>query len=265
MKKGVSEVVSIIILIGMVMVVAASFFYWFSSSQDDAQVQTEMHQTNVFDQINSRTSSLIASVYSTNREININNFAEYVTQICADERSIDMAKEDIRLEIDEGYGTGTELICAIRGFPGGCKTNETVIVGALGGSNNTNGIYLVSSTDGTTWTTSSVSSQYDTYTDFNFTHLSGFIEGNNNSLNPENMLLLGVGKHSTTGNRKSVLAILDRTLKGKSYDITDLDEDGTVYYDADVIQDIQGGFYNLFRGGAIIEPLTGEPKQAILT
>jgi len=265
MRKGVSEVVSIIMLIVIVMVSATSFFYWFSSGQDEAQIQTEMYQTNVFDQINSRTSSLIASRYSTNREININNFAEYVTQLCADERSIPMAKEDIRLEIYEGYGAGTELICAIRGFPGGCKTNETIIVGALGGSDNTNGIYVVSSTDGTAWTTSLVSSQYDEYTDFNFTHLSGFIEGNDNSLNPENILMLGAGKLSTTNQRKAVLVILDRTLTGKSYDITDLDADKTVYYDAEVIQELQGGVYNLFRGGAIIDRFSGEPIQAILT
>ena len=91
MRKGVSEVVSIILLIVMVMVAVGSFFYWYSSGQDDAQIQAEMHQTNVFDQINSRTSALIDAAYSVNREVNINNFAEYVTQICADEKSINLS------------------------------------------------------------------------------------------------------------------------------------------------------------------------------
>ena len=265
MRKGVSEVVSLVILVVMVVAASGSFFYWFSSGQEDAQAQTEMHQTNVFDQIHSQTSALIDVAYSSNREVNINNFAEYITQICAKEKKINMAAEEIRVEVYEGYGAATELVCAVKDFSGGCNANETTIFGVLGGKSTVNGLYTVSSTDGTTWTTSSVGSDYNSYKAFNFTHLDGFIEGNNNTRNPENMLLMGVGKHSTSGTRKSVLAVLDRTLKGNSYNISDLDENITAYYDAELAQEVPGSPFSLYRGGALVDPDTEKPKEAILT
>ena len=265
MKKGVSEVIGIVLLIVMVMVAAGSFFYWFSSGQDDAQIQTEMHQTSVFDQINSKTSALIGAAYSVNREVNINNFAEYVTQICADEKSINLAADELRLEIYEGYGTGTELICSVRDFSGECNTNVTTIFGVLGGSSaSLTGMYTVSSTDGSTWTASSVDSEYNIYSLFNFTYLEGFNERGNTTRNPENMLLMGTVAEPA-GSRKSILSVLDRTLKGNSYDIKDLDEDVTIFHTAKMIQDFPGAPYNLYRGGAITDPLFGDPMTAIIT
>ncbi|MBT5274826.1 hypothetical protein HOH11_02485 [Candidatus Woesearchaeota archaeon] len=265
MRKGVSEVVSIILLIVMVMVAAGSFFYWYSSGQDDAQIQAEMHQTNVFDQINSRTSALIDAAYSVNREVNINNFAEYVTQICADEKSINLAADELRLEIYEGYGAGTELICAVRDFSGECNTNVTTLFGVLGGSSaSVTGMYTVSSTDGGNWTTSSISSEYNSYSLFNFTYLDGFNERGNSTRNPENMLLMGtVAKPA--GSRKAILSVLDRTLKGNSYGITDLDENVTIFHSAEMVREIPGVSLSLFRGGALTDPLLGDPKTAIIT
>ena len=67
MRKGISEVVSLVILVVMVVAASGSFFYWFSSGQEDAQAQTEIYQSNVFDQIYSKTSSLIDVAYSSNR------------------------------------------------------------------------------------------------------------------------------------------------------------------------------------------------------
>jgi len=79
------------------------------------------------------------------------------------------------------------------------------------------------------------------------------------------MLMMGVGRHKTTGNRKSVLTIINNDLVGSSYDITDLDENVTVYYDAALLQDVPGGFFNLFRGGALVGPEDSSPKSSILT
>ena len=265
MRKGISEVVGMILLLVMVIVSAGSFFYWYSSGQDTAQIQTETQQTDVFNQIYSQTSALVKAAYTSNREVNINNFAEYITQICSDEKKINMAEDEIRLEVYEGYGAGTELICAVRGFPGGCKTNSTTLFGVLGGKSTVNGLYTVKSTDGSTWTTSSVGSDYNSYNKFNFTHLDSFIEGNNATRNPENVLLMGIGNNKNTGKRKSVLAILDRTLKGNSYNITDLDENITAYYTAELAQEIPGGLTNLYRGGAFIDPDTEDTLLAILT
>ena len=265
MRKGVSEVVSIILLIVMVMVAAGSFFYWYSSGQDDAQIQAEMHQTNVFDQINSRTSALIDAAYSVNREVNINNFAEYVTQICADEKSINLAADELRLEIYEGYGAGTELICAVRDFSGECNTNVTTLFGVLGGSSaSSTGMYTVSSTDGGNWTTSLISSEYDIYSLFNFTYLDGFNEMGNSTRNPENMLLMGtVAKPA--GSRKAILSVLDRTLQGNSYDIADLDENVTIFHSAEMVIENPGAWSTIFRGGAFTDPLLGDPLAAIIT
>lgn len=265
MRKGVSEVVSIILLIVMVMVAVGSFFYWYSSGQDDAQIQAEMHQTNVFDQINSRTSALIDAAYSVNREVNINNFAEYVTQICADEKSINLAADELRLEIYEGYGAGTELICAVRDFSGECNTNVTTLFGVLGGSSaSSTGMYTVSSTDGGNWTTSLISSEYDIYSLFNFTYLDGFNEMGNSTRNPENMLLMGtVAKPA--GSRKAILSVLDRTLQGNSYDIADLDENVTIFHSAEMVIENPGAWSTIFRGGAFTDPLLGDPLAAIIT
>lgn len=265
MRKGVSEVVGVILLIFMVVVVSGSFYYWYSSGQTEAQTKTELFQADVFDQVVSRTSAIIDAAYNTDREVNVNNFAEYKTRLCADEKSIPMDASDIRLELYEGYGAETDVICAVTGFDGGCNTNATTLYGVLGGNGSTNGVYIAKSTDGTTWTTSAVSSAYEDYGKFNYTYLNLFVEGNNDSIDPENMLLMGAGRHKTTGNRKSVLTIINNDLVGSSYDITDLDENITVYYDAETLQDVPGGPYNLFRGGALVEPLTSSPKEAILT
>ena len=265
MRKGISEVVGMILLLVMVIVSAGSFFYWYSSGQDTAQTQTETYQSDVFNQIYSQTSALVKAAYSSNREVNINNFAEYVTQICADEKSINLAAEEIRLEVYEGYGAGTELICGVKDFSGECNSNATTIFGVLGGKSTVNGMYTVSSTDGSTWTTSSISSDYNSYKNFNFTHLGSFTEKGNSTRNPDNLLLMGVGAHKDTGNRKSVLAVLDRTLKGNSYNITDLDENVTVYHSAELVREVVGSHYTLFRGGALTDPLTEQPKEAFIT
>ncbi len=265
MRKGISEVVGLVLLILMVVVVSSSFYYWYSAGQSDAQIKTESFQADIFDQVVSRTSSIIDAVYDTNREVNVNNFAEYTTRLCADEKSIPMDASDIRLELYEGYGADTDIICAVSGFDGGCNSNSTTLFGILGGDSSTTGIYIVKSTDGTTWTTSQVSSAYSDYGKFNFTYLDLFVEGNNDTINPENMLLMGSGRHSTTGNRKSVLTIINNKLEGSSYDITDLDENVTVYEDAAMLQDIPGGPFNLFRGGALVSPADSAPKAGILT
>lgn len=265
MRKGISEVIGLVLLIFMVIVVSSSFYYWYSAGQTDAQIKTELFQADVFDQVVSRTSAIIDAFYDTNREVNINNFAEYKTRLCADEKSIPMDASDIRLELYEGYGADTDIICAVSGFDGGCNTNETTLYGVLGGDSSTKGIYIVKSTDGTAWTTSGISSAYEDYGKFNFTYLDLFVEGNNDTIDPKNMLLMGSGRHSTTGNRKSVLTIITNKLEGSSYDITDLDENVTVYYDAALLQDVPGGLFNLFRGGAIVSPLDSSPKAGILT
>ncbi len=265
MRKGVSEVVGLVLLILMVVVVSSSFYYWYSTGQTEAQVKTELFQADVFDQVVSRTSAIIDATYNTDREVNVNNFAEYKTRLCADEKPLVLDSSDIRLELYEGYGAETDIICAESGFEGGCNTNETTLYALLGGNSSTNGVYIAKSTDGTTWTTSAVSSAYEDYGKFNYTYLNLFVEGNNNSIDPENMLLMGAGRHKTTGNRKSVLTIINNDLVGSSYDISDLDENITVYYDADTLQEVPGGAYNLFRGGALVEPLTSSPKAAILT
>jgi len=265
MRKGISEVVGLVLLIFMVVVVSSSFYYWYSAGQTDAQIKTELFQADVFDQVVSRTSAIIDAFYDTNREVNINNFAEYTTRLCADEKSIPMDASDIRLELYEGYGSDTDIVCAVSGFDGGCNTNETTLFGVLGGKNKTNGVYIIKSTDGSSWTTSAVNSVYNDYTKFNFTHLDTFIEGNNKSIDPENMILLGVGTHKSTGNRKSVLVIMGKDLSGKSYNITDLDENITVYYDAEMAQESPGEPHRLYRGGAFVDSLTEVPLRAILT
>jgi hypothetical protein len=76
---------------------------------------------------------------------------------------------------------------------------------------------------------------------------------------------MGVGAHKTTGKRKSILTIFDRTLKGNSYDITDIDENVTVYHTVEVVSEIPGAPASLFRGGASIDPFTGKPKFAFIT
>jgi len=264
MRKGISEVVGLVLLILMVVVVSSSFYYWYSAGQSDAQIKTESFQADVFDQVVSRTSSIIDAVYDTNREVNVNNFAEYKTRLCADEKSLPMDASDIRLELYEGYGAETDIVCAVSGFDGGCNTNETILYGVLGGNSSTNGIYIASSTDGTTWTTSQVSSAYNDYGKFNYTYLNLFVEGNNNSIDPENMLLMGSGRHSTTGNRKAVLTIVNNKLEGSSYDITDLDENVTIYYDAALLQYIPGGLFSLYRSGSLVSPEDSAPKAGIL-
>jgi flagellin-like protein len=265
MRKGVSEVVGIVLLIFMVVVVSGSFYYWYSAGQDEAQVKTEIFQADVFDQVVSRTSAIIDATYNTDREVNVNNFAEYKTRLCADEKPLVLDSSDIRLELYEGYGAETNIICAETGFEGGCNSNLTTLFGVLGGDSSTKGIYIVKSTDGTTWTTSGVSSAYEDYGKFNFTYLDLFVEGNNDTIDPENMLLMGSGRHSTTGNRKSVLTIINNKLEGSSYDITDLDENVTVYEDAAMLQDIPGGPFNLFRSGALVGTEDASPKHGILT
>jgi hypothetical protein len=265
MRKGVSEVVGIVLLIFMVVAVSGSFYYWYSAGQDEAQVKTEIFQADIFDQVVSRTSAILDATYNTNREVNVNNFAEYKTRLCADEKPLVLDSSDIRLELYEGYGAETNIICAESGFEGGCNTNETTLYGVLGGDSSTKGIYIVKSTDGTAWTTSGVSSAYEDYGKFNFTYLDLFVEGNNDTIDPKNMLLMGSGRHSTTGNRKSVLTIINNKLEGSSYDIADLDENVTVYYDAALLQDVPGGLFNLFRSGAIVDPVNSEPKAGILT
>ena len=265
MRKGLAEVISIVLLVVIVVVASGSFYYWFSAGQAEAQIQTETKQTDVFNQINSRTSALIDAAYSTNREVNINTFAEYVTQICADEKSINLAAGEIRLEVYEGYGSGNDLICSVRDFSGECNTNVTTLFGVLGGSSaSLTGMYTVSSTDGTTWTTSLISSEYNAYSLFNFTYLDGFNERGNTTRNPENMLLMGtVAKPA--GSRKAILSVLDRTLKGNSYGITDLDENVTIYHSAEMAREIPGTDLVLYRGGALTDPLLGDPKTAIIT
>lgn len=265
MRKGVSEVVGVILLIFMVVAVSGSFYYWYSAGQTDAQVKTELFQADVFDQVVSRTSAIIDAVYNTDREVNVNNFAEYKTRLCADEKALPMDASDIRLELYEGYGAETDIICAVTGFDGGCNSNTTTLYGALGGKTTSTGIYVTSSTDGTTWATSAVSSLYDDYSKFNFTYLDNFIEGNNDSIDPKNMLLMGVGKNKNNGQRKSILTIIDNDLDGKSYNITDLDENVTVYYDAQLAQEIPGAIYSLYRGGALVNPDSEAPLTAILT
>ena len=265
MRKGVSEVVGVILLVFMVVAVSGSFYYWYSTGQTEAQVKTELFQADVFDQVVSRTSAIIDATYNTDREVNVNNFAEYKTRLCADEKPLVLDSSDIRLELYEGYGAETDIICAESGFEGGCNTNETTLYALLGGNSSTNGVYIAKSTDGTTWTTLAVSSSYDDYGKFNFTYLDLFVEGNNDTIDPENMILMGAGRHKTTGNRAAVLTIITNDLIGKSYDITDLDENITVYYDAATLQDVPGGVYNLFRGGALVDPATSSPKSAILT
>ena len=79
MRKGVSEVVGIVLLIFMVVAVSGSFYYWYSAGQTEAQVKTELFQADVFDQVVSRTSAIIDATYNTDREVNVNNFAEYKT------------------------------------------------------------------------------------------------------------------------------------------------------------------------------------------
>ena len=265
MRKGVSEVVGIVLLIFMVVAVSGSFYYWYSAGQTEAQVKTELFQADVFDQVVSRTSAIIDATYNTDREVNVNNFAEYKTRLCADEKPLVLDSSDIRLELYEGYGAETDIICAESGFEGGCITNETTLYALLGGDSSANGVYIAKSSDGGNWTTSSVSSAYEDYGNFNFTYLDLFVEGNNATIDPENMLLMGAGRHKITGNRKSILTIISNDLVGNSYDITDLDENVTIYYDAEILQEVPGGHYMLFRGGALVDPANSEPNGAILT
>jgi len=133
MRKGVSEVVGIVLLIFMVVAVSGSFYYWYSAGQTEAQVKTELFQADVFDQVVSRTSAIIDATYNTDREVNVNNFAEYKTRLCADEKPLVLDSSDIRLELYEGYGAETDIICAESGFEGGCITNETTLYALLGG------------------------------------------------------------------------------------------------------------------------------------
>ena len=261
MRRGITPIVGSLLAILMVLTVGAAFFYWFTAGQEDAQSKTEHFQRELAGDIISRASAAIDAYYTVNREVNINNFAEFKTRIAAGDVEINLDPKDISFQLYRGYQTESDIICALSDFSGGCETDETVLIAALGGSSADEkaGLYFARSTDGSTWSTLNISSAYDIYKNFTFTYLDGFVEGGNNLTEPTNILALGEGIFCEDSpcviETRPVQVIFDQNLKGVHYKVTHSTLAPGVFYDAVTLNDtVSVALYRSGSTGSTLAP-----------
>jgi len=222
MKRGISNLVAFVIIILITLTVASSFYYWYNSVQSEAKSVADAFSEDVSTQIISRAESMIDLYYKTDKEKNINNFAEVRQIICAEDRKLDTSEDRISLELYEGYGSDLKLICAVNDFDGSVLTKTDYLVGVLGGRTSaTKGITGIKCSDTSCetvdWTSMSISSEFTTHSNFSFYVLTPFIEGGDFIDEPRNLLLMGQGYDGSQFD--AIVMILDQSFTGKSYDL----------------------------------------------
>jgi len=258
--KGISEILSLTIVVLISLTVFSGFYYWYDNLNEDSKIITEDYTQEVQNQVITRTNKVIDDMYDVSKEKNINNFAELTLTVEADDAPIEVSCEDSSVQIYEGYGSNTELICSHYDLNCNCESTQRYIYGVLERhSTSPAGLALLASTDFSSFTEKNIVITGDpssTLTGFDITYLDTFVEGGNSCNEPENLLLLGYGSDPGEGYGQ-ISIILDENLEGSYYDKFNSDgvSEGQIakYYDNIFVNDILEESYD---GGRSYETMT---------
>lgn len=258
--KGISEILSLTIVVLISLTIFSGFYYWYDNLNEDSKIITEDYTQEVQNQVITRTNKVIDDMYAVSKEKNINNFAELTLTVEADDAPIDVSCEDSSVQIYEGYGSNTELICSHYDLNCNCETTQRYIYGVLERhSSSPQGLALLASTDFSSFTEKNIVITGDpssTLRGFDITYLDTFVEGGNSCNEPENLLLLGYGSDPGEGYGQ-ISIILDENLEGSYYDkFNDVGvSEGQIakYYDNIFVNDILEESYD---GGRSYDTMT---------
>jgi len=155
MKKGITPVIAVVLLIMMTFAIASAFFYWFSAIQDTGQEMTSTNLRVAEKRFITKAESLIDPYYTTIEELDVNAFADFKVYICNNgDGPIDLtSKKGISIE-DLGRN---KIICVENVLDGTCLQNGSHLVAGLGFAGSiapdAGGMppAIINSTDGVNW------------------------------------------------------------------------------------------------------------------
>jgi len=225
--KGISEILSITIVTLIVLTVFSGFFYWYSSIEEKSLVGSADYSVEIQNQVITRTNKVIDDFYNVAKEKNVNNYGELTFTIESDDSQIDISCEDSSVQIYEGYGSNTELVCSHYNLDCNCVDEQRYIYGVLENHAGTTSqtLNILTSSDFVSFSEKPITIQGTTaggtkgevLSNFDITYFDSFVEGGNSCKEPQNLLLLGYGSNPGESYGQ-VSIILNSDLEGSFYD-----------------------------------------------
>lgn len=131
--KGLSEILSITIVVLISLTVFSGFYYWYDNLNEDSKVVSEDFTKEIQNQVISTTKKIIDDMYDVAKENSVRRYGELTMGITAEDGLVEIDCSDASFELYEGYGSNTEFICSSYDLNCNCEEEKIDIIAFLEG------------------------------------------------------------------------------------------------------------------------------------
>ena len=131
--KGISEILSITIVVLISLTVFSGFYYWYDNVNEDSKVVSEDFTKEIQNQVISTTKKIIDDMYDVAKENSVRRYGELTMGITAEDGPVEIDCSDASFELYEGYGSNTEFICSSYDLTCNCEEERIDIIAFLEG------------------------------------------------------------------------------------------------------------------------------------